>query len=375
VVSLKRSLSIAILGTRGVPPNYGGFETMAAELGVRLVDRGHRVTVYSRGEGWSRGEGAWRGIRTITLPAVRTKHLETVTHTFISTIDALGQRFDAVLLCNAANAFVLPLFRIARVPVAVNVDGIERKRKKWNAAGRAVYQLGESMTVRHADRVIADADVIRDYYLRTHGASASVIAYGADFPDESDSDVLARLSLSKQNYVLYVSRFEPENHPLEVVEEYRKVGGDVPLVLVGAAPYSSGLTRRVRAAADPRVVIPGGVYGADYRTLQRNALLYVQATEVGGTHPAMIEAMASGGAVIANGTPENREVGGDDVRYFDISRPGSLARLLESVLHDPRGIETMREPARRRAAERYSWDAVVDAYESLFHEMAGASHR
>lgn len=373
MVSLKRPLSIAIVGTRGVPPAYGGFETMAAELGVRLVGRGHRVTVYSRGPRWNRAEGEWNGIRTITLPAIRTKHLETVTHTLLSTIDAVRQSFDVVLLCNAANAFVLPFLRAARLPVAVNVDGIERKRKKWNLAGRLVYQLGESMTVRYADRIVADADVIRDYYLQTHGATSTVIAYGADFPVESDSAVLARFALSSRGYVLYVSRFEPENHPLEVVEAYRNVVTDVPLVLVGAAPYSSELTRRVREAADARVIIPGGIYGIDYRTLQRNALLYIQATDVGGTHPAMIEAMASGGAVIANGTAENREVGGDAVGYFDVSDAGSLSGLIQQLLDDRPALETMRMRARERARVRYSWDAVVDDYEAMFREMAVSS--
>src|SRR5205823_9352931 len=152
------SLKLAILGTRGVPPRYGGFETFAAELSRRLVKRGHRVAVYCRER-----DGEWDGVERIVLPAFRHKYLETVSHTFLSALDALRRGFDAVLLCNAANAFVLPLLRAARIPAAINVDGIERRRRKWNVLGRWVYAAGESLSALFADRVVADARVIADY--------------------------------------------------------------------------------------------------------------------------------------------------------------------------------------------------------------------
>lgn len=366
----KRSLSIAILGTRGVPPIYGGFETMAAELGSRLVRRGHKVTVYCRAALYPDRPATWEGIELIHLPAFRHKYLETVSHTALSALDTLRRDFDAVLLCNAANAFVLPLLRLAKCGTAINVDGIERKRKKWSAAGRLVYLLGEALSVRFADEVIADADTIAAYYAKHHGTQPLVIPYGSEFPDEEDSDILHRLGIEQRRYVLYVSRFEPENHPLEVVESYRKVGSDVPLVLVGAAPYSNQLTAQVRSAANSRVIIPGGVYGIDYRTLQRHSLVYVQATEIGGTHPALIEAMAAGGAVVANDTAENREVGGETIRYFTFEPEETLSSLLNEMLRDPAGLDRLRPLARERARSRYGWEPVTSAYEQIFQRIA-----
>src|SRR5206468_1054414 len=159
-----------------------------------------------------------------------------------------------------------------------------------------------------ADAVVADAEVIADYYRERHGIESIVIPYGSEFPNEPDSDVLARLGLESRRYILYVSRFEPENNPLEVVEAYERIEGP-PLVMLGDAPYSKALKEQLLSHRSPNVLFPGALYGADYRTLQRNALLYIQATEVGGTHPALIEAMGSGGAVLALDTPENREVG------------------------------------------------------------------
>ena len=355
-------LKIAILGTRGVPPRYGGFETFAAELSTRLVQRGHDVTVYCR----SSGPAQWNGVRRIVLPAIRHKYLETVSHTFVSALDALRRDFHVVLLCNAANAFTIPILRARRMPVAINVDGIERRRRKWNLLGRIMYASGEAFAASFASAVVADAEVIARYYRERFGVEPVTIPYGSDFPEESDSDVLTRLGIAPQQYILYVSRFEPENNPLEVVRAYEKVNGAPPLVMVGAGLYAPQLVAELNRHASPSVLFPGAIYGADYRTLQRNALIYVQATEVGGTHPALIEAMRSGGAVLANDTPENREVGSDSVGYFRFRPEETLSNALRDWLIHGDVREQYRERARARAAVRYAWDEVTAAYERLF---------
>ena len=360
------SLRIAIAGTRGVPARYGGFETFAAELSSRLVARGHEVAVYCRDV-----EGAWGSVQRIVLPALRHKYFETVSHTLLSALDALRRDFDVILLCNAANAFVLPLLRAARIPVAINVDGIERHRRKWNVAGKAVYAVGESFSALFASRVVADANVIADYYRKRHGIEPVTIPYGAEFQSEDDSDVLRRLGVEPGSYVLYVSRFEPENNPLEVVLAYERLSGvRPPLVMLGSAAYARDLETELRRHVSERIRFPGALYGPDYRTLQRHALVYIQATEVGGTHPAMIEAMASGGCVLAHDTPENREVGGDAVGYFQLRPTETLSGILHECLESSAMREQMRIAARVRAAEKYGWTAVTDAYERLFAEIA-----
>ncbi|HJW92058.1 MAG TPA: glycosyltransferase [Thermoanaerobaculia bacterium] len=384
-------MKLAILGTRGVPPRYGGFETFAAELGRRLIARGHDVTVYCRDYGAraSRPQSpavpagdssssetladcgrdarapltTWEGIHRIVLPSIGHKYFETVSHSFFSAIDALRRDFDAILICNAANAFVLPLLRAARMKVAINVDGIERKRRKWNVLGRAVYVIGESFSAAFAT-VVADADVIADYYRKNYAIDPVVIPYGSEFPPEEDSDIRRRLGVDQ--YVLYVSRFEPENNPLEVVEAYERVATNIPLVMLGEARYDKHLAAQLRNHASPKILFPGALYGPDYRTLQRHALLYIQATEVGGTHPALIEAMASNGCVLAHDTPENREVGGDAVGYFTLRPIETLSGTISEWLASPNLRQTQIERARRRAAERYGWDAVTAAYEALF---------
>jgi glycosyltransferase involved in cell wall biosynthesis len=388
-------VKLAILGTRGVPANYGGFETFAAELSTRLARRGHDVSVYCR----EPGDAMWNGVHRIVLPAASHKYLETVSHAFLSALDALRRDFDAVLVCNAANAFVLPLLRAARIPVAINVDGIERRRRKWNVLGRAVYSIGEAFSVSFANTVIADADVIASYYREQYAANPVTIPYGAEFPEEEDSDVLARLGIEAGKYILYVSRFEPENNPLEVVEAYERAEGEglraegkaaggqpsvhdappsalppqpsalPPLVMLGKGLYAKDLVAELHRHGSERILFPGALYGRDYRTLQRNALLYIQATEVGGTHPALIEAMASNGTVLAHDTPENREVGGDAVGYFCLRPTQTLSGTLCEWLSDSQKREDFRARARNRAGQRYSWERVTDDYERLFPSL------
>lgn len=368
---MKRNLSVAILGTRGVPAVYGGFETFAAEISVRLATRGHAVTVYCRSSLYKNEPELWNGVRRVELPAVRHKYFETVSHALLSSTHASAQGYDAVVLCNAANAFVLPLLRAARIPVAVNVDGIERRRRKWNAIGKFVHLAGEVMTSSLADVIIADAEVIATHYRKELEAKTVVIPYGSQFADEPDSDVLDRLGLRPRGYVLYVSRFEPENNALEVVDSYRDVRTNVPLVMVGDAPYARHYIEEVRRRSDSRVLLPGALYGRDYRTLQRHALVYIQATEVGGTHPAMIEAMASGGAVLANDTSENREVGAEAVQFFSLGGgEGSLVEKLQRSLDDPPALDVYRTKARSRARSLYDWDTITDQYERLFLQLS-----
>jgi len=362
-------LNVAILGTRGVPANYGGFETLAEELGRRLADRGHQVTVYGRRGFIDPSLKTYRGMRLVVLPSIRTKHLETVSHTLLSALHAAFSRYDAVLLCNAANAPFISILRGSGIPVAINVDGLERKRRKWGAAGRAYYRLGERLSAWLPNQLITDARVIQRYYRRFYGQASEMIAYGGDLEPPTTSATLDRLGLVPGEYVLYVSRFEPENNPDRVLEAWLRVAGDRRLVMVGGAPYADDLIRRIHQLADDRVVLPGTVYGEGYRELLFNCRAYIHATEVGGTHPALVEAMGAGRPVLYYDTPENREVAFGAGVSFRFSGSTALETILNTLLDDgPRLVEAG-ERSRDRVAERYRWASVADAYEEVLQSL------
>jgi len=359
-------MRLAILGTRGIPARYGGFETLAEELSARLAARGHDVTVYTRKHYAEPGLASWRGARIRVLPTLPTKYLDTVVHGFLSAGHASFQRFDSVLICNAINTAFAYLPRLAgKTRVVLNVDGLERNRRKWNALGQFAYRVSERLSTIIPDAVVSDALVIRDYYLREYQFSSVFIPYGGDLPKPTGTGVLKRIGLSPERYVLYVSRLEPENNAEAVVRAYRAVPGNNPLVIVGDAPYSADYIAKVKAAADPRVKFLGAVYGEGYRQLLAGAGVYIQATEVGGTHPALVEAMGYGRVVCYHGSPENEEVAGGAGLRFNIHRPESLAQLLAEILDAPDSYSVWKERARSRVYERYRWDNVTDRYEAL----------
>ncbi|HSR67944.1 MAG TPA: glycosyltransferase [Acidobacteriota bacterium] len=369
---LQRRLRIALLGTRGIPANYGGFETFAEELSRRLVKRGHKVTVYGRSHYVDPKLESYRGVDLRVLPCVRHKYLETVSHTALSVLDVLFRGFDAVLVCNAANAAVCWIPRLAGCRVALNVDGIERKRRKWNWAGRGYYRLSEWLAAHLPVQVVTDARAIQDYYLKTYSCSSTFIPYGAQAARAESRKTLQELGLEAGRYLLYVSRLEPENNAHLVLQAYKLSGLDLPLVLVGDAPYSQeyieGLRRQVRGA---NVLMPGAIYGEGYRELLSHCLCYFQATEVGGTHPALIEAMGTGALVVAHDTPENREVAQEAALLLSFHEVEALAARMREVAEDPRRYGHLKEAAQRRVRRCYDWEVVTDQYEALLSGAAG----
>lgn len=365
-------MRIALLGTRGIPARYGGFETFAEELSVRLAERGHDVTVYCRAP---HNGASYRGVRLVYIPPVRHKYMETVAHTFASTLHLLRHRadYDVALYCNGANAIFTALPRMAGIPVAINVDGLERKRKKWNAAARAWYLMSEALSTICPTEIVTDAENIQSYYRARYRAVSTFIPYGAPMGPVEPGETLASLGLEPRRYFLYVTRFEPENNPLLVRRAFESVQTDLKLALVGDAPYAADYIAQVRDTRDPRVVLPGAIYGHGYHELQANSFAYIHATEVGGTHPALIEAMGRGALVIYLKTRENEEVaGGAAIPFTD---EHDLAAVIRRVLDMPESQrDALRQAALDRVQTRYSWDAVTSAYENLFLRLASQPH-
>ncbi|HEY8238272.1 MAG TPA: glycosyltransferase [Candidatus Limnocylindrales bacterium] len=370
-------MRIAILGTRGVPASYGGFETFAEELGARLVQRGHEVTVYGRSHVVPKGITTHRGIRIRRLPTIRHKYLDTVLHGAISVLDALPRRYDVVLICNNANAPFALVPRLGGAKVVLNTDGLEWERGKWNSLGRWYAQACAWLAPKLPIVLIADAHVIGDWYRRRYDRATVYIPYGCDGRTLPAGETLARFGLRPEEYLLYVSRLEWENNADVVIRAYRAAGGletlGVPLVVVGDAPYANAYKRRLETLAGitPGVMLTGYVFGDGYVELQSNALAYVQATQVGGTHPVLVEAMGRGAFVIANDVPEHREVLAEAGLYYARNDPRSLAQALQTARGDAGLRKRLGAAAAERARALYSWEHVTDEYERLFLDLAG----
>ena len=363
-------MKIAILGTRGVPANYGGFETFAEELGARLVERGHRVIVYCRSGRWGSTVKSYRGMNLVHLPAIRSKGLETLSHTYLSALHSCLRRLDIVYVCNSANAPICYIPWLRGRTTVLNVDGLEWRRAKWGRLARRYYYWAARHAAGMPIEVVTDARVIQDFYREQWQRDTACFAYGTTIYERGHrSELVRELGLEPDGYVLYVSRLEPENNALLTVEGYRDVATDLPLVVVGDAPYAADYISTLERAADQRVRFLGYQFGDAYHALQANARVYVQATEVGGTHPALVEAMGHRNAVLAHDVPEHREVLGDAGEYFRFRDRADLTTRLASLLNDDDRIEELRRRAERRCRDHYSWDTVTTAYEHYFARL------
>jgi glycosyltransferase involved in cell wall biosynthesis len=307
------------------------------------------------------------------LPTIRHKYLDTVVHTFLSTLHLIVFRADCALYCNAANAIFTGWPRLVGVPAALNVDGLERNRKKWNRLGRWWYQLGEWLSTWCPNVIVTDAQEIEQYYQSRYRKRSWMIPYGAEPQAVSSHGTLDTLQLGVRRYFLYVSRLEPENNAFLVRQAFEEVDTPFRLALIGDAPYAGDYIRQIRDTRDPRIVMPGAIYGAGYAELQSHCFAYIHATEVGGTHPALIEAMGRGALTLYLDTPENREVAGGCGLAFT---HGNLAQVIVRSLELPRAeADRLRAAAQDRVRERYSWRAVTDTYEKLLEQLCGAGSK
>ena len=362
-------MRIALVGTRGVPARYGGFETCVEEVGRRLADKGHTVVVYCRRTDADDGPvpDRYLGMDLVHLPAARKRAVETLSHTAASVAHLVAHPVDAVVLFNAANAPLLPVLRARRLPVATHVDGLEWRRAKWGPTGQRYYRGAESLAVRWSDALIADAVGIQEYYEEEFGAPAELIAYGAPIVEADQPELLDQLDLEPAGYHLVVARFEPENHVDVIVDGYVRSAAEKPLVVVGSAPYADEYTAKVEALGDERVRFLGGVWDQDLLDqLYANSLTYQHGHSVGGTNPSLLRAIGAGAATDAFDVSFNREVLGDSGRFW--ADAADVAALVESAEGDPAAAVERGTLARTRAAA-YDWDAVADAYESLCERL------
>ena len=367
---MSERLRIAILGTRGVPARYGGFETAVEEVGSRLAARGHEVTVYARNPGQTLTE--YRGMHVVNIPAVRTKSTETLSHTALSATHAsLRVRPDVALVMNAANTPFLPLLRAAGIPAAIHLDGLESRRAKWRGVGARYYRWAETAAVRRSDAVVADSQVIADSVEVETGRAVDFIPYGARVIN-APTDRLRDIGLIRRDFHLIVARFEPENHVLEAVHGYLHSDETRPLVVVGDAPYSRWYVDRIRElASDPRIILLGGVFDQELLDqLYGNSRTYVHGHSVGGTNPSLLRAMGAGAPVLAFDVEFNREVTAD--RAFFWKDADDLTALFDQVADDDidEPLAEFSTLGRRRIAETYQWETVADKYEDLLYRLA-----
>jgi glycosyltransferase involved in cell wall biosynthesis len=365
-------MKIALLGTRGVPASYSGFETCVEQLGQRLVARGHQVTVYCRSHHIKYPENSYLGMDLVKLPTIANKYLDTIIHSLISSVHTLTKGFDIALYFIAGNSPSTWIPRLAGTKTILNVDGLDWKREKWPALAKQYIKFAEYLATVLPNGYLTDSRVVQGYYADRFGHTPIYIPYGSEVNLIPPGKTLAQFGLEPGRYILFVGRLVPENCAHHLVNAFRELDTDMNCVIVGDAPYAQKYQDDLQnsAAEDPRIIFTGYVFGEGYHELGSNAKIFVETSAVGGTHPALIEAMAFGNCVVVNDTPENLEtIGEAGFSYNGRQGAPALRQVLQNLLADEKLISIYRQHAQNRAHTNFTWDTVTDAYERMFYQL------
>ncbi|GCE36405.1 Alpha-D-GlcNAc alpha-1,2-L-rhamnosyltransferase [Rhodococcus wratislaviensis] len=356
--------SVAIIGTRGYPSFYGGFETLIRKLAPFLADRGWDVSVYGRpGTTDDCASDRHPQVESITTRGIESKTMSTLTYGASSVLDAARRRPDVALVMNVANGYWLPALKARRIPTVINVDGIEWERAKWGTLAKTVFKSGAQMTARFGDVLVCDSHEIASYWRENFRRDSVFIAYGGDIPSRKLPTVKG---LRRQGYALMVARFVPENTVSEFVDAAETLSDLHDIVIVGSSGYGGPLDDKVRALSQRRErVIWMGQIADDSKlfSLWQNAGTYFHGHSVGGTNPALVQAMACGAPTVARNTVYNREVL-EDSGVFVAPDPGDIANAIHSVMNSPQLQRSLGIGAQERAQAVYQWDDICAHYEN-----------
>lgn len=369
-------MRIAIIGIKAIPARFGGFETAVDELSRGLVRLGLRVRVYNRSAMATQPGASYEGVDLVNLPTLKSKNLSTIVHAFLCTLHVIFHRVDVVHYFTTGVTLFAPLPRLFGMKVVCSVDGTDWQRSKWGGFARWYLRLSEELAVRWCDELISDShDVVR-YYQHNYGVASSCIVYGTCEHRSQRDDVLHRFQLRERGYILFVGRLVPENNVHYLIRAFEKISTDQKLVIVGDDPWEKEYVRSLKTSTDPRIVFSGAVYGDGYAQLQQSAYMFVLPDEVGGTHPALVEAMGYGNCVLVNDTPSNLEVIGDaGFHYCGAEGEVDLQRKIQKLLDAPDAVATYRTRARCRAQTYYRWEDIIQQHANLYRQMIGDSGR
>jgi glycosyltransferase involved in cell wall biosynthesis len=367
------SIRVAVSGIRGVPANFGGSETAAEEIGQRLANQGEDVVVYCRSHNSTVDAPTYKGMRRVTLPSVNTFQLDTISH---SALAALHLRFrnsaDVIHFHGLGNGLVLPLLWGSGKRTVVTIDGPDWVRPKWGRLARLALRLGASCCVKWADELIIDNFPSIDYFRERYGVTGTYIPYGADREPPEPTGYLEGLGLRPRQYLLFVGALVPDKAPDLLIEAFRELHTDLPLVVVGDSPFAASYGAHVRdlAGRDSRVMMLGYVRGHSYRELVHNAGIYVHPLRSDGTSPALLQALGYGNCIVVNSIQETLSAVGDAAVSFRQNDAQDLTTKLQMLLDDPALVEEYRNRALKRAIEQYDWDRVSEAHLAIYQRLS-----
>ena len=364
-------LKIAIIGSRGYPYVYSGYETLIKELCERLVDRDCEVTVYCHRNLFKEKPALVNGIKLVYVPTIETKSLSQLIHSFLSMCHAVVSDVDVIFAVNAANGPFGLISKILRKPTAINVDGLEWLRPKWKGLGAIYFKTAARLSTILFDQIINDSNEMRKVYLNLFKKESVVIAYGATVRKSEDSSLIQQWHITPKEYYLVVGRMIPDNNADIIVKGFLASNSTKKMVVVGDVFYKDNYADALKALKDDRLIFTGYVNDPDVlAALYHHCYVYVHGHEFGGTNPTMIKAMAYGCAILALNTVFNKEMLNNDSYgiYFEKNQEAVREQINYADLY-PKKIKKLRQNSHLGITDKYNWDCITDQYLEVFRRL------
>ena len=366
----KRMLRVAFIGGRGVVSKYSGIETYYEEIGKRLTGMGHEVTAYCRTY-FTPPRKEHNGIQVLRLPTIRSKHLETLVHTFLSTLHVLVKPCDVVHYHALGPALFSFIPRLAGKKTVVTVQGLDWQRKKWGRIASTVLRLGERAAVSLPNQTMVVSQTLQKHYRLGCGVETSYIPNGGVLRERCEPGKIFDWGLEPGKYILFLGRFSPEKGCHLLVEAYEKLETDVKLVMAGASSYCDDYSRRLQTHAGDRIKMLGWVSGEALDELLTNAMVFVLPSDLEGLSLALLDAMGAGLCVLSSDVAENREAVDDAGFTFRRGDAADLADRLRFLIANPAVREAAGQAAKRRIREHYQWSQIASEIERVYFQMMG----
>ena len=368
---MNKKINISIIGTRGYPYVYSGYETFVKQLSERLVLKDCNVTVYCHKGLFEIRPKEIKGIKLVYVPTIETKILSQPIHSFLSIIHACFSNTDVLLVVNSANGPFGLLTKLFKVPTAINVDGLEWLRPKWKGLGSIYFKWASKMATLFYDQIINDSDEMRKVYLDLFKRDSKVIAYGADIRKSKNPDLINKWNLKQREYYLVIGRLIPDNNADLIIKGFLKSNSKKKLVIVGDVPYKDSYASNLKKINDKRLIFTGYVKDQDLLAeLYHNCYVYVHGHEFGGTNPTMIKAMAYGCAILALDTVFNKEMlqKGKFGLFFK-KELISVTNQIDYCEKENIIMDKLRSESINGITKKYNWDFVTKEYLEVFQSL------
>jgi glycosyltransferase involved in cell wall biosynthesis len=364
------SLRVAFIGGRGVASQYSGIETYYEEVGKRLAAMGHEITAYCRTY-FTPPKKEHQGMKVLRMPTIRSKHLETLVHTFLSTVHVLAQPCDIVHYHALGPALFSFIPRLAGKKTVVTVQGLDWQRRKWGRVAAAVLRLGDRAAVTLPTATMVVSRTLQRHYRDVHGRETFYVPNGGLLRQRIVPTKILGWDLLPQKYILFLGRFSPEKGCHLLVEAYQQLDTDIKLVMAGGSSFSDDYSLRLQSHASQKIRFPGWVAGETLDELLTNAMLFVLPSDLEGLSLALLDAMGAGLCVLTTDLPENREAlegTGFTFRRGDVA---DLADRLRFLIANPAVRDAAGKAAKQRIREQYQWSNIANEIEAVYFQAMG----